>query len=123
MAIKIRISNNAIRHFYGDRNIVTWICKIKVLVRLQSIDDIPGLMTLCLEVSTFLLYIKMDGEDQSSVAKREACMEVTYAALVKLGMVRQTGVYVRGGECRWGRGQKVKGTAPCESLGTIGLIL
>lgn len=60
MAVKIRISSDAIKAFFGKGDVVAWFCKINVGVRLQCINDIVSLMALFMEGSMLALYLEMD---------------------------------------------------------------
>lgn len=80
MASKIRISSNTIRPFYGNRDVVAGISKIKVkaVVRLQGIDDVACLMALYIEGSMLVLCLEKDKKDQLSAAKIEQCLKEAY---------------------------------------------
>lgn len=51
MAVSVRISSDVNGLFYSERDIIAWIRKVKVVARLQGIEDVASLMVLKLESS------------------------------------------------------------------------
>lgn len=95
MAAKIRISSNGVSPFYGKGAVVAWIHKIKIVAKLQGIDDVTGLIVLYLEGSMLVLCLEMDEEDQLRIAKIKQCLrkaytEGMYTVFAKLRTVRWT---------------------------------
>lgn len=95
MAVKIRISSITIRPYYGEGDEVPEIRKIKVVATLQGINDVEGLMALCLEGSMLALYFEKDKENQLRAMKIKQClkkayMEGMYTVFAKLGIAGWT---------------------------------
>lgn len=62
MIAKIKTGSNAIRPFCGEGDGIIWICKIKIVARLQGINNVVGLMALCLEGFVKLGMVRWTGK-------------------------------------------------------------
>ena len=75
---------------------VIWLKKVKLVVRLQHVDDIASLLPLYLEGDALTLYMEMKEEDQKDISiiearLKEAFTDGTFTAYRKLTMVRWAG--------------------------------
>ena len=77
MSTKIRMGSDVLKPFSGERDVVAWIKKVKLVVRLQGISDVASLMTY-LEGSALNLYLEMDELDQLNVEKIEKRLKDAY---------------------------------------------
>lgn len=50
-------------HFCGEEYLITWLNKVKFVVRLQNIVDITSLIPLCLEGDALVLYLELREEE------------------------------------------------------------
>lgn len=90
------VSQNMIRPFYGDGDVVAWIKKVKLVAKLQKVDDLASLLPLYLEGHALASYLEMEGDDQEDADKIEAKLREVYAdspfsAHRKLTTLRWTG--------------------------------
>lgn len=91
--MKIRINSYAIRPLCGEGDVNTWICKIKLVAKLQGIDVVTSLVALYPKRSVLALRLNVDEEDQLSAVKieqhlKETYMKGMYAVFAKLWMVK-----------------------------------
>lgn len=85
-----------IRPFCGDGDVVAWIKKVKLVAKLQKVDDLASLLPLYLEGHALASYLEMEGDDQEDADKIEAKLKEVYAdspfsAHRKLTTLRWTG--------------------------------
>ena len=64
---KEKLSNGVIKPFHGDGDVVAWLKKVLLLVRLQKIDDIASLLSLYLKGDALQLYLEMDEDQQTNI--------------------------------------------------------
>ena len=63
----MKLSSGVIKPFYGDGDVVAWLKKVQLMIRLQKIDDVPSLLPLYLEGDTLQLYLEMDEDQQMNI--------------------------------------------------------
>ena len=61
--------------FIGKRDMVAWLKKLRLVVRLQQVDDVASLLLLYLEGDALVLYMEMDEDDQKKIDLIEACLK------------------------------------------------
>ena len=67
---KVRISRDIIKPFSGEGDVVAWLKKVRLVARLQNVDDVASLLPLYLEGDALALYIKMEEASQKPSRKR-----------------------------------------------------
>ncbi|CAE1288439.1 SMPDL3 [Acanthosepion pharaonis] len=93
---KVRISSDIIKPFSDQGDVVAWLKKVRLVARLQHVDDVASLLPLYLEGDALALYMEMEEEDQGDIDQIEARLKQAFAddafsAYRKLTMVRWTG--------------------------------
>ena len=93
---KVRISSDVIQPFSGEGDVVVWLKKVRLVVRLQNVDDVTCLLTLYLDGDTLALYMEMEEASQRDIEQiesrlKEAFSDNAFAAYRKLTMVRWAG--------------------------------
>ena len=81
---KVRISSNIIKPFSGKSDVVAWLKKWRLVVKLQQVDDMVSLLPLYLEGDTLALYMEIeDNQKQIETRLKEALTDDTFAAYRK----------------------------------------
>ena len=75
---------------------VTWLKKVRLVAKLQQVDDVASLLPLYLEGDTLALYMEMEENDQKQIEQIEARLKVAFtdgafAAYRKVTMIRWAG--------------------------------
>ena len=75
---------------------VAWLRKVRLVARLQHVDDVASLLLLYLEGDALGLYMKMKEKDQKDISLiearlKEAFTDCAFMACRKLAMVRWAG--------------------------------
>ena len=60
---KVRISNDIINLFSGEGDVVVWLKKMRLVAKLQLVDDVASLLPLYLEGDALTLYMEMEEGD------------------------------------------------------------
>ena len=61
---KVCISSNIIEPFSSKGDVVVWLKKVRLVARLQKMDDVVILLPLYLEVDALALYMEMEETSQ-----------------------------------------------------------
>lgn len=85
-----------IRPFSGTGDVVAWIAKVKLVARLQKVDDVASFLPLYLEGDALALYLQLSEKDQQDVSRieqklKEAFSDSPFTAFGKLAMTRWEG--------------------------------
>ena len=93
---KVRLGNDILQPFSGEGDVVAWLKSVRLVARLQHIDDVASLLQLCLEGDALTLYIEMKEEDQKDISLieallKEAFTDGAFTAYRKLTMVSWAG--------------------------------
>ena len=59
-----RLSKDVIPPFSGDGDVVGWIKKVKLVAKLQKVQDLASFIPLFLHGDALALYLEMSNEDQ-----------------------------------------------------------
>ena len=62
------VSNNMIKPFNGEGDVVGWLKKIELVAKLTKVEDEALFIPLYLEGGTLAMYLEMSDADQSSAA-------------------------------------------------------
>ena len=63
-----------IRSFNGEGDVVEWLKKIKLVCKMQKIENIASLIPLFLQGSAFSVYEQMDEQDKENEDKIEEAL-------------------------------------------------
>ena len=90
---KVRISSDVIKPFSGEGDVVAWLKKVRLVARLQNMDDVASLLPLYLEGDALALYMEMEETSQRDIEQTESQLKETFtdnafAAYRILTMVR-----------------------------------
>ena len=90
---KVKLGTGIIKPFSSDRDVVVWLRKILLVVRLQKTDDVASLFPLYLEEDGFQLYLEMDKDQLMNInliesRLKEAFLDGEFSAYTKLKLVR-----------------------------------
>ena len=93
---KVRLSSDIIQPFSGEGDVVSWLKKVRLVAKLQRVDDVASLLPLYLVGDALALYMEMEEDDQTEIEQiearlKEAFTDNAFAAYRKLTMVRWAG--------------------------------
>ena len=93
---KVCLGSDILKPFSGEGDVVAWLKKVRLVARLQHVNDITSLLPLYLEGDALPLSMEMKEEDQKDISLIEAWLKETFtdgafAAYRKLTMVRWAG--------------------------------
>ncbi len=69
---KVRLSSDMVKSFDSEGDLMAWLAKLKLVVRLQKIPDLANVIPLFLEGDALALYLQLIVEDQVDAVKLEA---------------------------------------------------
>ena len=64
---KVRISSDIIKAFSREGDVVLWLEKMRLMAKLQQVDDVASLLPLYLEGDALTLYMEMEEDDQKQI--------------------------------------------------------
>ena len=76
---KVRISSDIIKPFSGEGDMVVWLKKVRLVVKLQQVDDVGSLLSLYLGDDAWALYMEMEEDDQKQIEQIEAWLKEVFA--------------------------------------------
>ena len=90
---KDRISSDIIKPFSDEGDVVALLKKVRLVVRLQNVDELASLQPLYLEGDALALYMEMEEASQRDIQQiesqlKEAFTDNVFATYRKLTMVR-----------------------------------
>ena len=93
---KVRLGSDILNPFSGEGDVVAWLKKVKLVARLQLVDDVASLLPLFLKGDALALCMEMKEADQKDISLiearlKEAFTDGAFTAYRKLTMVRWTG--------------------------------
>ena len=93
---KVRISSDIIKPFSGEGDVVAWLKKVRLVAKLQQVDDVASLLPLYLEGGALALYMEMEDDDQKRIEQIEARLkdaftDDAFAAYRKVTMIKWAG--------------------------------
>ena len=102
----MRLSSDILRPFTGEGDVVMWLDKLKLVVKLQKIEDVVTLILMYLKGNALVVYLEIGEKDQAeSIVKRlkTAFSKGAFETYNKLRKVTWTGkpVNVYAAEIRW----------------------
>ena len=94
--VKIHISNDIIKPFSSEGDVVAWLKKVRLVVKLQQMDDVANLLPLYLEGDALALYMEMEEDDHNQIEQikarlKEAFTDDVFAAYRKVTMITWAG--------------------------------
>ena len=75
---KVRVGSDILKPFSGEGDVVAWLKKVRLVARLQHVDDVASLLSLYLEGDALALYMEMKEEDQKDFSLIEAQLKETF---------------------------------------------
>ena len=96
---KVHLGSDILKPFSSKGDVVVWLKKVRLVPRLQHVDDVASLLPLYLEGDALALYMEMKEEDQKDISLIEAWLKEAFtdgAFMVyrKFTMVRWAGEHV-----------------------------
>ena len=93
---KARISSDITKPFSSEGGVVAWLKKLRLVVKLQLVDDVASLLPLYLEGDALALYMEMEEDNQKQIEQikarlKEAFTNDVFAAYRKGTMIRWAG--------------------------------
>ena len=67
----MRLSSDILRSFTGKGDVVTWLNKLKLVAKLQKIEDVASLIPMYLERNVLAVYVEMGEIDQTDAESIE----------------------------------------------------
>ena len=62
--------------FIGERDVVAWLSKVRLVARLQQVNDVSSQLPLYLEGNVLVLYMEMNEDDQKDIDLIEAWVDI-----------------------------------------------
>ena len=78
MGKQVRLSNDILRPFTGGGDVVVWLNKLKLVAKLQKIEDIATLIPMYLEGNAFGVYLEMGEKDQADAESTEKRLKIAF---------------------------------------------
>ena len=75
---KIRLSSDIIKPFSGKGNVVEWLKKVRLVAKLQQVDDVASLLPLYLKGDALALYMEMEDNNQKQIEQIEARLKEAF---------------------------------------------
>ena len=96
---RVKLSSDILRPFTREGNVVVWLDKQKLVVKLQKIEDEATLILMYLEGNVLAVYLEMGERDQSDAESIEKGLKTVFSedsfeAYNKLRRVAWTGELV-----------------------------
>ena len=90
---KARLGSDILKPFFGEGDTMAWLKKVRLVARLQHVDNVASLLPLYQEGGELALYMEMKEEDQKDISLidaqlKEAFTDGAFTACRKLTMVR-----------------------------------
>lgn len=76
--VKVCIISDVIKPFFGQGDVVVWLKKVRLVARLQQVDDVASLLPLYLEGDVLALYMEMEEKDQRDVDQIKARLKEAF---------------------------------------------
>ena len=95
--VKVCISNDIIKPFSGEGDVVAWLKKVRLVAKLQQVDDVASLLPLYLEGDTQALEKEEDDQkriEQIEAWLKEAFTDNAFTAYRKVTMIMWAGEHV-----------------------------
>ena len=94
--MKVRISSDIIKSFSGEGDVVAWLKKVRLVAKLQLVDDMASLLPLYLKGDALALYMEMEDNDQKQIEQietqlKEVFTNDAFAVYRKMTMIRWAG--------------------------------
>ena len=80
MGNRVKLSSDILRLFTGEGDVVTWFNKLKLVAKLQKIEDITTLTLMYVEGNTLAVYLEMGERDHSDVESIEKRLTMAFSA-------------------------------------------
>ena len=79
MGDRLRLSSDVLKAYTGDGDVVRWLAKLKMVARLQKIEDVATLIPLYLEGNALSVYLEMNEAEQADADFIEARLKTAFA--------------------------------------------
>ena len=76
--VKVCISNNIIKPFSGEGDVEAWLKKVRLVAKLQQVDNVASLLPFYLEGDALALYMEMDEDNQKWIEQIEARLKEAF---------------------------------------------
>ena len=76
--MEIKLSRDMIRPFKGEGDLVAWLSKVKLVAKLQKIDDLSVFIPLFLEGDALAIYLELSSSEQASADTIEARLKEAF---------------------------------------------
>ena len=74
-----RISNDMVKAFNGEGDVVAWVTKVKLVAKLKKVDNVADFLPLFLEGNALALYLELSESEQASALQIEAKLLEAFA--------------------------------------------
>ena len=78
MGERVRLSSGILRLFTGKGDVVAWLNKLKLVAKLQKIEDIVTLITMYLKGNALVVYLEMEEKDQTNDERIEKRLKTAF---------------------------------------------
>ena len=75
----VRLSSDIKRPFTGEGNVVTWLNKLKLIAKLQKIEDVVTLIPMYLEGNALVVYLEIGEKDQADAESIEKRLKMAFS--------------------------------------------
>ena len=85
-----RLGSNVLKSYTGEGDVVAWLTKIKMVARLQKVEDVAALIALHLDGDALAVYLQMSAAEQADAEAIELRLQHAFAesAFVAYGKLR-----------------------------------
>ena len=96
---KVHISSDIIKLFSSEGDMVAWLKKVRLVAKLQQVDNVASLLPLYLEGDALALYMEMEEDNQKQIEQidarlKEAFTDDAFATYRKVTMIKWVGEHV-----------------------------
>lgn len=84
----VKLVIDVMSKFDGSQNLYVWRKRLEKLCRMQSIDDIPGIMPFILEGNALSIYMEMSDENQNKYAEIIKTLEKSFGLSSRVAYTR-----------------------------------
>lgn len=79
MVDRVKLSGDILRPFTGEGDVVAWLNKLKLVAKLQKIEDVASLIPLYLEGNALAVYLEMGQRDQTDAESIEKILKTAFS--------------------------------------------
>ena len=75
----MKLSSDILRQFTGESDVVIWLNKLKLLAKLQKIEDVATLIPMYLEGNALVVYLEIGEKDQADTESIKKRLKIAFS--------------------------------------------